>query len=135
MKKIIAISLALILLLSNMGFTLASHYCKGELASTSITLGTTATGCGMENNEPCDAEQNSISETSCCTNQLQALSIGNDYNQTVEANDLNTQFIISFVYTFVINQYPETNTQSVYTNYSPPPIQQNTQVLFQTFLI
>ncbi len=118
-----------------MGFTLASHYCKGELASTSLTLGNASKGCGMENYKPCDAEQNSMSETSCCKNQLQALSIDNDYSQTVEANDLNTQFVISFVYTFVINQYPETDTQSVYRNYSPPPTQQNTQVLFQTFLI
>ena len=118
-----------------MGLTVASHYCKGELASTSLILGNTATGCGMENDEPCENEQNSISETSCCNNEIQAISIDNDFHQTVQIDDINNQFVVAFIYTFVLDQYSETDTQSVYSDYSPPPIQQNTQVLFQTFLI
>ena len=47
MRKAIAISLSFILLLSNVGLTLASHYCGGHVVESQLMIGANNLDCGM----------------------------------------------------------------------------------------
>ncbi len=47
MQKTIAIALILFFLLSNTGFTLATHYCGGHAVKAEVVTGLGVDGCGM----------------------------------------------------------------------------------------
>jgi hypothetical protein len=78
-RKVIAIALSLILLLSNAGLTLASHYCGGKAVSTSLMLGPGNIGCGMAdtpgNCEMPGKDAASLDAADCCQNAFTTLEV------------------------------------------------------------
>lgn len=81
MRKLIAISLSCILLLSNVGLTLASHYCGGEAVESSLLLGGGDLDCGMdmsaaacENPQP---PKTTFHAPPCCENHYTVLKTEN----------------------------------------------------------
>jgi hypothetical protein len=141
LKKIISISLALILLVSNVGFTLGTHVCGGFAVISELMIGHNNLDCGMSSMdtetevgaEP-DADIH-FESTPCCENDFQTLQTDNNFNSEVNNFNLNQTFVIAFVHTLLDNTlYPETPL-SDYSNYSPPIPENDVQSLFQTFLI
>ncbi len=56
MKKILAISLALIMLSTNTGLSMATHYCGGLAVKSQLVLGHESLDCGMSNmDKVCEA--------------------------------------------------------------------------------
>lgn len=85
--------------------------------------------------EGCKAQQ-PIPKKGCCENTYQTLDIADDFPAKQVQNTANPTLIAAFIYVYFQLSLPNgSNTESVYADYSPPPLEQDFQVLYQTFLI
>jgi len=136
MRKVLAISLAFILLLSNVGVTLATHLCGGQALMSRIMVGSGDLDCGMPgmDSEP----ENGIHYKAkpCCENHYQSLEVKDDYQPSkILQLDFNLDFAVALVHTFLnIGLFPEINKPQQ-ANYSPPLLPQDITVLNQVFII
>lgn len=71
----------------------------------------------------------------CCENESFSMDTDDNYQPSVHHLDVNAHFYIPFVYAFILQLVPQTDVQLAFRDYSPPPLQQDVLVLFQTFLI
>ena len=139
MRRIIAISLAFILLLSNMGIIMTIHFCGGHAVNSRLATGMADLDCGMAG---MDSDSNNIPKESpvfnsipCCADHYQTLQTDNNYISGIVQVHLNADLIISPVQSFLnIANFPQV-VKAHYNNHSPPYPEKNFQVLFQTFLI
>jgi hypothetical protein len=139
MKKTLSILFATLMLFSNMGFSIASHYCQGNLVKTGLVHGGNNFGCCMakkavQSPENCDS-LNIQKKKNCCQNTYQQLDIEDDFNTQSLQIELNKQFVLAFFPIFFHLTQSEEKEIDTCTAYSPPLIERNTQVLFQTFLL
>ena len=139
MKKLIAISLTMLMLLSSVSITFATHYCGGVAVKTSLSIGHENIGCGMTGSGDSDCEKfpsdSSISKK-CCENQYIQLSVEDEFstNSSIQIPS-NFDFVSSSAVTFYVqNYFPNTLIQEYFSR--PPPIyKRDIQVLLQVFLI
>ena len=139
MKKILSVSLALIILFANVGFSMNTHFCGGEAVETSFSIGLHNPDCGMDNMDgTCEtyptAEEQLIPQP-CCENQHQLMQL--DEKATIQPITIltNSVFLAAFIAVFVqpIISADQTFTQN--TEYRAPLPDEDIQVLFQTFII
>ncbi|MGB3467114.1 MAG: hypothetical protein WBA74_17670 [Cyclobacteriaceae bacterium] len=138
MKKVIAISLALILLSTNLGFAVATHYCGGMAVKTQLVLGHEVLDCGMASiNKSCkkSIEGTYLNNKPCCQNVHQSIDTEDDFKPTIIQSTVNVEFVAAFIVTFLHLPISSVNEESQYANYSPPLIDQDISVLHQVFLI
>ncbi|MDB4291830.1 hypothetical protein N9954_00365 [Maribacter sp.] len=138
LHKIISMSMALIVLLSTMSFSVDMHYCGDHLVDFSMY--DKVDTCMMKAEKSKDSSSCEIMEmeieTNCCS----------DIEVTIEGQDdlkisfdnltfEQQQFVFSFTYSF-INLYKEADENIVpFRDYVPPPLLRDVQILDQTFLI
>lgn len=142
MKKGFSILLSFILLASHMYLTIGTHFCGGEVVETKIILGETHLGCGMLDMEkPCDDSENSnknlvsFDKVPCCKNEFQTVQTTDEFVKDVAPQSFHVDFAIAIIYTTLdLDLFPK-STNQFYTEYIPPPLGKDIQVLFQTFLI
>jgi hypothetical protein len=80
MKKLLSISLALLMLLSGMQLTISMHYCGGELADSNVSIIGHVASCGMEESTGnCSAEGSQL-DSSCCQNKISVYAVDHDYS-------------------------------------------------------
>jgi hypothetical protein len=119
MKKLLSISLALIMMALSLRMTVAVHYCDNEIANASIGFGhPDDMGCGMEESEPCSYP--TFGKLSCCSDQVSQLSVDHEYSPAPEV-PLEINFL-AVLPTF--QAYDAFIDSSVYLNtffYRPPP--------------
>jgi hypothetical protein len=141
MKKIISILLSAVFLLSQLGFTIGSHYCGGEIIERKIITGSTHLGCGVENMGSCDNNNSSndhdirISSPPCCENQYQTIQLSDDILSDIVRINSNIDFTEVFINTSKIQVLLSKSAQQFYADYSPPPLEKDLQMLFRSFLI
>lgn len=138
LKKLIAISLSIILLFSNIGFTFATHYCSGHAVKSKLMLSKGELDCGMlklDNSCEDDSDEASITKKSCCENAYLSLDVEDDFQPSTLLPEINIAFVLSFVYTFFELFNSSIELKSVYEDFSPPFRSIDFQVLFQSFLI
>jgi hypothetical protein len=135
LHKILAIIIALVVLFSSLSFTVEKHVCMGEI--TDVSYFNEADNCGMTP-EDCDMEKPSepiINKEKCC-NDVHELVPGNQNEQqalkNLEIDQL--QFILSYTLSSLILLEEEKELNS-FLVYSPPLVDKDVQVLYQTFLI
>jgi hypothetical protein len=135
LHKILAIIIAFVVFFSSLSFTVEKHVCMGEVTSTSYF--NEADSCGMisevcDLNKPFEAE---IQKEKCC-NDIHELIQGNQNEQqalnSLELDQL--QFILTFTYTY-LNLFEDTADLNLANIYSPPLVDRDINVLYQTFLI
>ena len=133
-RNITALSLAGLVLLSTMSFTINKHFCGDYLVSTSVVV--KATTCGMEKQMPSTKKDCSISKKNCCKEVSQLIE-GQDDLQ-LDFSDISFQqqvFITSFVFTY-INLLKGLDTNRAPSKYySPPLVVKDIQLLDEVFLI
>lgn len=77
MRKVLSILLIVVVMLSSIHFTVATHFCGGKVASVKAGIEGTIANCGMKNNtKECPSEAQ-ITPTSCCKNISHVLSVDN----------------------------------------------------------
>jgi hypothetical protein len=138
-RNIIAVSLACLVLVSTMSFTINKHFCGDHLVSTSLIV--KADNCGMtsdtiQKQEPSPLKGCSILKKNCCKDEIQLVEGQGDLK--LDFSDLNFQqhvFITSFVITYS-NLFEGLDSQIIpFKDYSPPLVVKDIQLLDGVFLI
>ncbi len=142
MNKGISILLSFILLAGHMHLTTGTHFCHGEAVETKIILGETHLGCAMmDMEEPCEYPENSnengvsFDKVPCCHNEYQIVQVTNEFVKDSVQPSFNDDFALAFTYSTLNSDLFTKSAHQVYTEYNPPPLEKDNQVLFQTFLI
>ncbi|MBT8261830.1 MAG: hypothetical protein KJO05_03345 [Bacteroidia bacterium] len=134
MQKIISIFLTILMLASSSGIAYAQHFCGEFEMLSEITLGEKDLSCGMAMELPgCDDETD---EHDCCDNEYTKVDTDDTFAKASFEFDPGENFIFAFYSVFVLFQvenYPE--NPDFYKDYSPPPLERDLQVLYDTFLI
>lgn len=136
MKKLLAISLALVVMTSNIGLAMVTHYCGGQAVASQIVIGQGTLGCGMSNMQMRTEQKNSEIEyesSGCCEDHYQSFEIEDEYN--LLQLSINLDFVASFVHSFLDLVILSEEEHPQYAQYSPPLIFRDIPVLNQTFII
>lgn len=122
MKKILSISVALLMLLSGMQLTISQHYCGGELADAKISLTGHFASCGMEDKTDDCAQPGDHVKSSCCNNKVSVYAI--DHNFSLSFSEFKT-FAQSVLQVFILPEIQNFNAITAYSHFytdvSPPP--------------
>ena len=104
MKKLLSISLALLMLLSGMQLTISMHYCGGELADSKVSLTGHIASCGMEGLVDECTDPGSHMESSCCNNQVSVYAVDQNYSPSFSEFKAFSQTVLQVFF------IPENNT-------------------------
>lgn len=78
MKNLLSISLALLILLTGMHFTVTTHYCGGKLAASKVSFSGELASCGMEDpGDECSTGNQLV--LNCCNNKVSAFAVDHFY--------------------------------------------------------
>ena len=80
MKKFFTIPLALLILLSGMHFTIATHFCGGEIAATKVSLSGREASCGMISDHRSNNSTETQISSKCCDNEFAVYKTDSDYS-------------------------------------------------------
>jgi hypothetical protein len=81
MKKIFSISFALLIILSGMHFSIATHTCGGKVAAVKWSFSGEKATCGMENPKQTCPTHKGVS-SNCCRNDVVVYTVDNNYNSS-----------------------------------------------------
>ena len=118
--------MALLVLASTVAWTVDKHICMGRVMD--ISLFAHADDCGMD----MDMEM----EKSCCDDESFTVQGQDDLKISFENFNLDQQvFLVSFVHTYFQLFETDSDEPTPFSEYNPPPLIRDVQVLDQTFLI
>jgi hypothetical protein len=133
--KSLAVFMAAIVFMTTMSFAVDMHYCGDTLVDFSFTQQVET--CGMEKAQmTSDSENSKLTEKSCCTD-TQFVKQGQD-DLKVSFDKLSLEqyvFVAAFIHSYnSLFQATESNAIP-FSDYAPPFVERDVQVLHQTFLI
>ena len=136
LHKILSVFLAFTVLFSTLSFSVDKHICMGEVMDSSYFSDADSCGMIMEV-EDCniDGFTDEVQKEKCC-NDIHELIPGNQTEQqALQSFDIEkVQFLIAFSYTY-INLHEDDTDKVPFRDHSPPPVDKDINVLYQTFLI
>jgi hypothetical protein len=129
MKKVISISLTILMLIALLHFSVATHYCMGKIAATKISLSGELATCGMESDENIQPQTGTHFTSHCCDNVLVYCGINVNYfpsfsivpescNSNFQVFNIPASFKICSISTF----------KSINTGVRPPGISASSNV-------
>lgn len=122
MKKILTPILALLLLLSGMHLSVASHYCGGSLAQVKWSFNKELATCGMENSDEALSKGVLLNQP-CCQDELYSYTTDGQYQfQTLELTTFVPQVIASFCTPISLLFKSQDPVDELYTHVFPPGI-------------
>lgn len=133
--KILSTCLAIVVLFSSFSFTIDKHICMGEV--TDVSYFTEVDFCEMHVDQ-CNIDKltqsKQLKENCCIETQVlipnnQSLQYTNDYFQLSQI-----QFALAFTFSY-LNLFEVREKITPFKDYSPPIVDKDIQVLYQTFLI
>lgn len=131
LHKLFSITMAILLLLSTVSFTVEKHFCGDVLVDTAVFQ--KVKGCGME----MVTESKTPMKKGCCKDEIEVVKGQDDLNlKTYNVLDFGQQLILtSFVYSY--NSLFESLPKQIipHKDYSPPNLIADIQVLDQVFII
>ena len=139
MKQVVSIFLSLIILVSSTGLTFTTHFCMGHAVTSEVMLGKGTLECGMNGMDTaCDLPKDTFAFMlpTCCDTEYISVDICDKYEKSNENISFEQQFMFSFVYTLAFIDNHDTSEQlTVYSHQYPPPLDQDYQSLYQSFLL
>ena len=139
MRRILALSMLMIFLAGQVNLTWANHFCMSFKVTSSLMLGQSHLDCGMNEMMHCDDLDNDFTGPvftvpACCSNDY--ISSDSDEHFTKSENLSNSLlfFNASYIECFY-NLNPGNDEENNIIAFSPPLIQPDLQVLYQTFLL
>jgi len=119
MKKTVSALLALLLLISGMHLSVASHYCGGTLAQVKWSFDKELATCGMEGAH--DALQGIMLEQPCCQDELSTYTTDGQYQiQSLELKKIIPQVIACFTAHIRFLFKSQEPVDYLYTHVLPP---------------
>ncbi len=139
MKRIASILLSFILLASHINLAIATHFCDNEVVMTKLVIGHQHLSCGMANmDEFCGDSENRdlrFNSPTCCENHYQIVETTDDFVQDAQKLNINIEFIAALFYTYIKLDVDSQTDNHFYADDAAPPLIQDKQILFQTFII
>jgi hypothetical protein len=132
--KILSIFLAFLVLFSSFSFTVYEHYCGGDLVDSSVFL--KAKSCTLEMEKYSPNEDCTNQNDKCCSDLVIQIE-GQDELKSLTTNlNFYQQVFNSSFYHSSSSLFEGIISDNIpFKNYSPPVVNNDFMVLFQTFLI
>lgn len=133
-RKISAIVMSLVVLLSTMSFTVSEHYCGHKLVDSALF--SKAESCGMELQKPASSKDCELKKIDCCKDELKQFTGQNELNTSFSSLNFEQQvFVASFTYAY-LNLFEGLKENIIpFKYYTPPLLVTDILVLDQVFLI
>lgn len=131
-----AISLALVLLTSNVGLAMVTHFCGGQAVKSQLVIGHGNLDCGMADMNMATEQKSTgmdYASSGCCEDQYQSFEIEDDFNHLQLS--INLDFVAAFVHAFLDVVVLSEEDHPQYAHYSPPLLLRDIPILNQTFII
>ena len=123
MKKGFSIVMAILVLLTGLHLSVASHFCCGKLASVKISITAEKATCGMEDEADSTAPSGKFFKTHCCVNELATLAVDSSYSPSTSLSIDFTHKIVPVFATPVLEVVNKlVLVQYSYPIFSPPGI-------------
>ena len=139
MKKTISIFLSVLMLASSSGIAYAQHFCGRMEMMAEVILGEKQLSCGMNEAAPvsdCTDEDIAPEAHDCCKNHITKIQTDDNFAKVSFDLKLNKTFVATFVSVFVLQEVEIPSTEKIFfADYSPPPLEQDLNILYETFLI
>lgn len=120
MKNILILLVASFILLSGMHFSIARHFCGGEVADVKISFSQDKASCGMEDSESGCSEHGELA-SNCCTNDLSVLTVDNYLSaSSLQIKQISQPVIQLFFLPMMLSLYSLEPYFQTYTDASPP---------------
>ncbi|HCO82191.1 MAG TPA: hypothetical protein DIT95_01480 [Arenibacter sp.] len=132
--KVLAVSMAFVVMLTTMSFTVDMHFCGASLVDLSFY--SNADSCGMEKEQPTQDCETEINSKSCCSEHQLIKEANQDLKISFDKLTFEQQtFVAAFFYSY-INLF-EGNDENIspFIDYSPPFLKRDVQILYEVFLI
>jgi len=121
MRKGISILYALMMLLSGAQYTIAIHYCGGEVAATKVSLSGQLASCGMATTETSYPSSGNHFAKHCCDNKVVTIGIINNFTAPVSIQEVNPKNILQILFLPVSQSfYYIPDSSFLYTDIGPP---------------
>ncbi|MCM4153517.1 hypothetical protein DHD05_18135 [Arenibacter sp. N53] len=132
--KVLAVSMAFVVMFTTMSFTMDMHYCGSSLVDLSFY--SSADSCGMEIEQPLQDCETNITSKSCCTEHQLVKEANQDLKISLDKLTFEQQtFVATFLYSYInLFESFDENIQS-FKDYSPPFLKRDVQVLYELYLI
>ena len=144
--RFIALTLALLMFTTSVGFAVDMHYCQGQLKSVSffgkakncheMSSGDSMKNCPHHKKMMKQNSNSSIDKNDCCDNKT--MHFQSDQDQVFQTLDFTNkqaqQFILAYVAVFFNSRLIETDTPT-FAKYKPPLVLRDIPVLVQSFLL
>lgn len=145
--RFISISLALLIFITSVSFTVDMHYCGGQLKSFNLfgkakschsAEAPTMKNCPMHQKMMEQNQNTSVEQKDCCENRTLHFEL--DQDQKIQKVDLAIsqnfqQFLTAYVSIFFFNSIQTEINKPSFVHYKSPLIARDISVLFQSFLI
>ena len=133
LHKLFSVSMALLLMLSTISWTVEKHLCMGRIMD--IALFDQADDCGMEAGLALLGDT-SIGEEHCCDNEAFTMQGQDTLNLDIFHFDFSQQvFIITYATSFVGLFQESVDRDVAFDFYPPPNLAEDLNILHQVFLI
>ena len=133
LHKLFSISMALLLLLSTISWTVEKHLCMGRVMD--IALFDHAEDCGMEAGLAMLDDSYQFTKH-CCDNEAFTLQGQDTLNLDIYHFDFSQQLYLISCTTFYLGLFQDsTNKNIVFDSYPPPLLAEDLNILHQVFLI
>ncbi len=141
MKRLAPIILVMLLLYSNIGFSIVTHYCGDMAVLSEVSIDHKHLNCGMiesislKEYKQCSKDGSLICSSTCCKNELQCSQNTDEYKSVKKYNlDYSHALVISMALRF--NDSIEGNRlEIIEPKFIPPLLKQKSIIMFQSFLI
>ena len=119
-----------------MGISFSTHYCMGRAVDSELMVGAHELSCGMMDSDlSCEVSGANIMAPGCCDNVSVTVDIEDEYQIARTDFILEVKFLFAFTYTFLLNQLQDSEPLVAYVDDHPPPLEQDYQSLYQSFLL
>jgi len=122
-KRILSISLSIVMLFALLHISVATHYCGGRIAGTNISLSGKLASCGMEDNKTELPLTGTVISRHCCDNVLNYFGISGNYFPVFSF--VPESFQNNFQVMHLFTELPVSSAQnlkSFFANVSPPGV-------------
>lgn len=87
--------------------------------------------------EGCDTDVDDLKlmAPGCCDNEFLTIKIRDEYQKVSEVISLDNHFLLAFTYAFLPDNSQETERVLALSEIYPPPLEQDYQSLYQSFLL
>ncbi|HLP04461.1 MAG TPA: hypothetical protein VK152_03430 [Paludibacter sp.] len=121
MKKPFSILFAMLIILSGMHLSLATHLCGGEISAVKFSISDEKASCGMCATGQTVPAGKSFENESCCKDEMSFLAVDTNYSpSTLQINHIANQLLQAFDIPKTIGiQFVHTNS-ATNTNVQPP---------------